>query len=119
MALLYQQLLAWEGSSSLDILFWNADTTRLPAKMHKSYLKNMYINNLLAKSGRLVIRNEKIDLGMVTTPVCFVSLSKIILLWRSTLQGANLLISKTLYFDRRRARYGANPPEIKPILTEF
>ena len=26
-----------------DILFWNNDTTRLPAKMHKFYLKNMYI----------------------------------------------------------------------------
>ena len=74
-----------------DILFWNADTTRLPAKMHKSYLKNMYINNLLARSGRLVIRNEKIDLGIVTTPVCFVSaVEDHIAPWRSTLQGANL-----------------------------
>ena len=74
-----------------DILFWNADTTRLPAKMHKSYLKNMYINNLLAKPGRLVIRNEKIDLGIVTTPVCFVSaVEDHIAPWRSTLQGANL-----------------------------
>ena len=74
-----------------DILFWNADTTRLPAKMHKSYLKNMYINNLLARPGRLVICNEKIDLGIVTTPVCFVSaVEDHIAPWRSTLQGANL-----------------------------
>ena len=74
-----------------DILFWNNDTTRLPAKMHKSYLKNMYINNLLARSGRLVIRDEKIDLGIVTTPVCFVSaVEDHIAPWRSTLQGANL-----------------------------
>ncbi len=74
-----------------DILFWNADTTRLPAKMHKSYLKNMYINNLLARPGRLVIRDEKIDLGIVTTPVCFVSaVEDHIAPWRSTLQGANL-----------------------------
>ena len=74
-----------------DILFWNNDTTRLPAKMHKSYLKNMYINNLLAKSGCLVIRDEKIDLGAVTTPVCFVSaVEDHIAPWRSTLRGANL-----------------------------
>ena len=74
-----------------DILFWNADTTRLPAKMHKSYLKNMYIKNLLARPGRLVIRDEKIDLGIVTTPVCFVSaVEDHIAPWRSTLQGANL-----------------------------
>ena len=74
-----------------DILFWNADTTRLPAKMHKSYLKNMYINNLLARPGHLVIRDEKIDLGIVTTPVCFVSaVEDHIAPWRSTLQGANL-----------------------------
>ena len=74
-----------------DILFWNNDTTRLPAKMHKSYLKNMYINNLLAKSGGLVILDEKIDLGKVLTPVCFVSaVEDHIAPWRSTLQSANL-----------------------------
>ena len=74
-----------------DILFWNADTTRLPAKMHKSYLKNMYINNLLAESGGLLIRDEKIDLRTVTIPVCFVSaVEDHISPWRSTLQGANL-----------------------------
>ncbi len=74
-----------------DILFWNNDTTRLPAKMHKFYLKNMYINNLLAESGGLLIRDEKIDLRTVTIPVCFVSaVEDHISPWRSTLQGANL-----------------------------
>src|SRR5688500_17806748 len=30
-----------------DLLYWNADSTRMPARMHSFYLRNMYINNAL------------------------------------------------------------------------
>ena len=52
-----------------DLLFWNADATRMPAAMHIYYLRNMYQKNLLAKPGALVIDNVPIDLGKITTPV--------------------------------------------------
>ncbi|CAN5714416.1 class I poly(R)-hydroxyalkanoic acid synthase [soil metagenome] len=51
-----------------DLLFWNADATRMPAAMHIYYLRNMYQKNLLAKPGALVIDNVPIDLGKITVP---------------------------------------------------
>jgi len=51
-----------------DLLFWNADATRMPAAMHIYYLRNMYQKNLLAKPGALVIDNVPIDLGKITIP---------------------------------------------------
>ena len=51
-----------------DLLFWNADATRMPAAMHIYYLRNMYQKNLLSKPGGLVIDNVPIDLGKIKTP---------------------------------------------------
>jgi len=52
-----------------DLLFWNADATRMPAAMHIYYLRNMYQRNLLQKPGGLVIDNVPIDLRKITIPV--------------------------------------------------
>ena len=52
-----------------DLLFWNADATRMPAAMHMYYLRNMYQKNLLAKPGGLVIDNVPIDLRKISIPV--------------------------------------------------
>ncbi|MBL6614877.1 MAG: class I poly(R)-hydroxyalkanoic acid synthase [Reyranella sp.] len=52
-----------------DLLFWNADATRMPAAMHSYYLRNMYQKNLLAKPGGLTIDNVPIDLRKITIPV--------------------------------------------------
>ena len=35
-----------------DLLYWNADSTRMPAAMHSFYLRNMYQKNLLVAAGR-------------------------------------------------------------------
>ena len=51
-----------------DLLFWNADATRMPAAMHSYYLRNMYQKNLLAKPGGLVVDNVPIDLRKITIP---------------------------------------------------
>src|SRR5262245_53781235 len=52
-----------------DLLFWNADATRMPAAMHSFYLRNMYQKNLLSKPGGLVIDNVPIDLRKIAIPV--------------------------------------------------
>ena len=52
-----------------DLLFWNADATRMPAAMHLYYLRNMYQKNLLAQPGGLVIDNVPIDLRKISIPV--------------------------------------------------
>ncbi len=51
-----------------DLLFWNADATRMPAAMHMYYLRNMYQKNLLVQPGGLVIDNVPIDLRKISIP---------------------------------------------------
>lgn len=51
-----------------DLLYWNMDATRMPAKMHSYYLRQMYLNNNLIRPGALIIGGEPIDLTTITTP---------------------------------------------------
>jgi polyhydroxyalkanoate synthase subunit PhaC len=51
-----------------DLLFWNQDSTRLPAANHKFYLREFYQENRLAR-GQMTIGNVKLDLGKVKLPV--------------------------------------------------
>ncbi len=41
-----------------DLLYWNADSTRMPARMHSFYLRNMYQENLLAQPGGISARRR-------------------------------------------------------------
>lgn len=51
-----------------DFLYWNADTTRMPAAMHRYYLRNMYQHNNLAKPNALTLLGQPIDLREIKTP---------------------------------------------------
>jgi polyhydroxyalkanoate synthase len=51
-----------------DLLFWNQDSTRLPAANHKFYLREFYQENKLAR-GQMTIGNVKLDLGKVKLPI--------------------------------------------------
>jgi polyhydroxyalkanoate synthase len=51
-----------------DLLFWNSDSTRMPAAMHSFYLRNMYQQNLLAKPGGISLAGTPIDLSTIRTP---------------------------------------------------
>jgi polyhydroxyalkanoate synthase len=52
-----------------DLLFWNADATRMPGVMHSYYLRNMYQKNLLVQPGGLTIDNVPIDLRRISIPI--------------------------------------------------
>jgi len=51
-----------------DLLYWNGDTTNLPAKWHHSYLADFYRDNRLAQPGGLTVEGTPIDLRRVETP---------------------------------------------------
>ena len=45
-----------------DLLYWNSDSTRMPAAMHSFYLRKMYQENLLVKPGGITLAKTPIDL---------------------------------------------------------
>ena len=51
-----------------DLLYWNSDSTRLPAANHSFYLRNCYLENKLSK-GEMTIGGIRIDLRKVKLPV--------------------------------------------------
>ena len=75
-----------------DLLYWNADSTRMPAKMHSFYLRKMYQENLLKEPGRIQLAGKPIDLGAIKTPAYFLSTREDhIAPWKSTYRGTQLL----------------------------
>ena len=56
-----------------DLLYWNSDSTRMPAAMHSFYLRNMYVENRLSQPGGLSLAGVPIDLRKVKTPVFILS----------------------------------------------
>ncbi len=56
-----------------DLLFWNSDSTRMPAAMHGYYLRTMYRDNLLRESGGLTLDGVPVDLRRVEVPTYVVA----------------------------------------------
>jgi polyhydroxyalkanoate synthase len=46
---------------AFDILFWNADTTRLPARLHGDYL-DLYFTNPFVNPGKLTLNDKSVDM---------------------------------------------------------
>ncbi|QIF81832.1 class I poly(R)-hydroxyalkanoic acid synthase [Brevundimonas sp. 'scallop'] len=55
---------------AFDLLFWNADQTRMPKTLHLDYLRQMYGANALAK-GQFEIGGLTADLSKVEIPLYF------------------------------------------------
>ncbi|MDH6268688.1 polyhydroxyalkanoate synthase [Rhizobium sp. SG_E_25_P2] len=53
---------------AFDLLYWNADSTRMPAANHSFYLRNCYLNNTLAR-GEMMLDGKKLDLKKVKIPI--------------------------------------------------
>ncbi|WP_291549550.1 class I poly(R)-hydroxyalkanoic acid synthase [Bosea sp. (in: a-proteobacteria)] len=57
-----------KAPSPFDLLYWNSDSTRMPAANHSFYLRNCYLDNKLSK-GEMVIGGKRLDLKKVTIPI--------------------------------------------------
>ena len=51
-----------------DLLYWNSDSTRMPAAMHGFYLRRMYVENKLVEPGGITLGGVPIDLRKIKTP---------------------------------------------------
>ncbi|MBL0375060.1 class I poly(R)-hydroxyalkanoic acid synthase [Rhizobium sp. KVB221] len=53
---------------AFDLLFWNADSTRMAAANHSFYLRNCYLDNTLAQ-GKMVLDDKTLNLAKVKIPI--------------------------------------------------
>jgi polyhydroxyalkanoate synthase len=71
-----------------DLLYWNSDSTRMPAAMHSFYLRNMYQRNLLKEPGGISLKDVPIDLSLVNLPTYMLAAREDhITPWKSTYRG--------------------------------
>jgi len=81
-----------KDAPAFDLLFWNADATRMPRAMHSYYLRNMYRENNLVRPNMLKVDGVPIDLSLVRNDAYVVaSLEDHIAPWRSVYRTTQLL----------------------------
>jgi polyhydroxyalkanoate synthase subunit PhaC len=99
-----------------DLLHWNCDSTRMPAKMHSFYLRNMYMNNALRTPGGITLAGTPVDLAKVTIPTYFVSaIEDHIAPWKTTYAGPQILGGKSRFVLSGSGHIAGmiNPPSAK------
>ncbi len=81
-----------------DLLYWNADSTRMPAAMHSFYLRKMYQENLLVQPGGLSMLGRPIDLRKIKIPTYMMSAREDhIAPWRTTYAAARIFSGPTRF----------------------
>ncbi len=53
---------------AFDLLYWNSDGTRVPAKIHSYLIREFFMANKLKEPGGLQLKGVSIDLGKITIP---------------------------------------------------
>jgi polyhydroxyalkanoate synthase subunit PhaC len=57
-----------KAPTAFDLLFWNADSTRMSAANHSYYLRNCYLENSLAK-GTMQLAGRTLNLADIKAPI--------------------------------------------------
>jgi polyhydroxyalkanoate synthase len=104
-----------------DLLYWNQDSTRMPAANHNFYLREFYLENRMAK-GDLVLSGEKLDLEKIKLPVYHLAAKEDhIAPVRSVYAGA-LMLGGPVEFVMSGSGHIAgvvNPPDPKKIKYQY
>jgi len=101
-----------EGPPAFDLLFWNGDSTNLPARLAREYLHDLCVDNKLSK-GTLTVMGETLNLADVKTPICAIACeTDHIAKWQSSFTGLNRFRgSKTFILSESGHIAGiVNPP---------
>jgi polyhydroxyalkanoate synthase len=92
-----QSYLIGKREPMIDLMAWNADSTRLPFRMHSEYLRKLYLNNDLAE-GRFNVKEHPITLHDIRVPVfCVATVKDHVSPWRSVYK-INLLTETEVTF---------------------
>ena len=79
---------------AFDILYWNSDTTRLPAEFHADLLR-MFMENPLKSPGKISALGTPIDMSKVDVPAYVVAgVTDHITPWQACYQSRNILRGK-------------------------
>jgi len=91
-AFFIENYLKGKDPTPFDILYWNSDSTNIPAQAFLYYLKNMYVDNNMIEKGRLSIGEHAIDLGDISVPsYCLAAQADHIVLWQAAYKSAKHL----------------------------
>lgn len=92
-----REYLMGEREIPSDLMAWNADTTRLPARMHHEYLTALYLRNALAL-GRYRVQGQPVLLSNLKLPVFLVGTERDhVSPWRSVYQLHRLCACDTTF----------------------
>ncbi|MEO3475230.1 class I poly(R)-hydroxyalkanoic acid synthase [Roseomonas sp. CAU 1739] len=97
-----------------DLLYWNDDSTRMPAKMHSFYLRRMYQQNDLVKPGEIDLLGVKLDLRKIKLPTYILSTREDhIAPWLSTYRATQIYKGPTRFVLAASGHIAgvANPPD--------
>lgn len=81
-----------------DILYWNSDSTNIPAACFKQYLKLTYWENKLRTAGAIQVDGIDIDFSKIDVPTYFLcTIADHIVLWQGAYEGTKLLSGDTRF----------------------
>src|SRR6516225_3505074 len=82
---------------AFDILYWNADTTRLPAALHGDYL-DLYFSNPFVNDGKLTLNGKTIDMSTVKADSYIVAgVTDHITPWKGVHKTAQIMGERTTF----------------------
>ncbi len=70
-----RRYLLGQEEADFDLMSWNADLTRLPARMHSEYLSSLFLNNALA-TGKYRVDGQGIALMDIHAPMLVVGTTR-------------------------------------------
>ena len=100
---------------SFDLLTWNEDSTRMPAKMHSEYLRSCYLRNEFAR-GEFEIDGDRLDPGLVDVDTyVLAAVDDHIVPWTSGYKTTQLLGGKSRFVLSSSGHIAGivNPPSPK------
>lgn len=109
-----QNYLMGQEPFPFDLLYWNDDSTRMPAAMHSFYLRRMYQQNDLAKPGGVTLAGVPLDLRKLKLPTYILSTREDhIAPWKSTYKATQIYGGPVRFVLAASGHIAgvANPPE--------